>query len=802
MNAYKKIFCTALVGLFVGISICGCSKDKQNDSSMKLWYNEPADALAEDNPKNAWKNNPGWVKALPVGNGYMGAMVFGDVHTERIQLNNKTLWSGSPQDADNPDALTARPEIRELLLAGKYKEAQILAEKTQVCKGPGSNRGAAAESPFGCFQTLGDLYIRFEPTEAYSDYHRELDLEHALVNVSYKLGENKIERTCFASYPDNVIVWRIKSEQEKQLNFSVTLTRPERFNVKEEQGQLVMYGAMSDGKGGDGMKYWLRLDASVKGGEKFIRDKELVIKGADEVVLYMTSTTNYVGCPDYLDTHYVENTATVLKAAMEKTYEALLNNHITDYRTYYDRVSFKITDQQPDTIPTDIRLATARKGKDDLHLQELLFQYGRYLLISSSRPGSLPANLQGVWGEKIQTPWNGDYHMNINLQMNYWLAQSTNLAEMFIPYVELLESIQEPGKRTARIHYGSDGWCTHTIVNPWGYTSPGEGFGWGSHVASAGWLCQNLWEQFAFTQDTDYLRRIYPILQNTTRFYVDWLYKDTVSGKWISIPSTSPENSFVAPSGDVVSVCAGSAHDHQVIADLFLHYIEASRILSEKDELLEKVVTILPDLQQTKIGADGRLLEWDQEYKEAEPGHRHISHLYGLFPANQINRNTPELYAAARKTLDERIKHSNGVVGWSQAWMTALGARFSDPQLAYSSIQGLLRKCVLPNLFTLAPPFQIDANLGITAGMAEMLLQSHEGRIVLLPALPQEWRNGVVKGLCARGGYEVDLEWKNHKLERLCIRSKARDGEVNICYGDKEEIVYLKKGESQIFSFR
>ncbi|MDL2281853.1 glycoside hydrolase family 95 protein [Parabacteroides sp. OttesenSCG-928-G06] len=763
---------------------------------MKLWYKTPADASVKDNPR-IWKNNESWVKALPLGNGYMGAMVYGDVSTERVQLNNKNLWSGSPHQADNPSALEARPKIRELLFAGKYKEAESLAELTQVCLGSGSKRANAADEPFGCFQTLGDLYIDFEDKGEYSDYYRELDMNRAMVNISYNMNDYKIERSYFASYPDNVIVMKIKSSQKGKLNFSVRMDRPERYETVEDQGQLLMKGTMNDGYGGDGMKYWARVDATLKGGNKRIDNNQLEISNADEVILYLTSTTNYVGYPSYLDAEYKDNTALILKKAMQQSYDNLLNTHLKDYEKYFSRVTFRLTDDLKDTIPTDSRLAAVKTGEADLHLQELLFQYGRYLLISSSREGTLPANLQGVWTEKIQSPWNGDYHMNINLQMNYWLAQTTNLPEMFLPFVDLLESLQEPGKQTAKIHYGSEGWCVHPIVNVWGFTSPGERFAWGGHIASAGWLCLNLWEQYAFTQDLDYLKRVYPILKNTALLYTDWLCQEPETKKWISIPSTSPENAFITPAGERTYLCAGATHDHQVIRDLFQNYISASQILSVEDQLLHTVKKILPDLKETEIASDGRLLEWDKEYEEAEPGHRHISHLYAVHPANLINHNTPELMAAARKTLDRRIEMMRGNVAWSLAWMSSFGARFRDTELAYSSVDKLIRECLFDNMFTICPPFQIDANLGITAGMAEMLLQSHEGKIVLLPALPKEWASGSVKGLCARGGYEVDMTWKDGKLLSAIIRSKALDGDVTVVYGEIEKKMSLQKGESK-----
>lgn len=763
----------------------GLGKD---DNVMKLWYKTPADASVKDNPRS-WANNKSWVKALPIGNGYMGAMVYGDVFAERVQLNNKTLWSGSPQEADNPSALKVRPKIRELLLVGKYKEAEQLAEHTQICLGSGSKKANAADEPFGCFQTLGDLYIDFDDKGEYTDYYRELDMNRALVKVSYKVKDNEIERSYFASYPDNVIVMKIKSSQKGMLNFSVRMDRPERFETTEDEGQLLMRGTMNDGCGGDGMKYWVRLDAALKGGDKWIENNQLKIRNADEVILYLTSMTNYVGYPSYLDRTYKDNTAVILKKAMVQSYDELFNTHLKDYEKYYGRVAFSLVDDLRDTIPTDSRLAAVKRGKSDLHLQELLFQYGRYLLISSSREGTLPANLQGVWTEKIQSPWNGDYHMNINLQMNYWLAQSTNLPEMFLPFVDLIESLQEPGKRTAKVHYGSDGWCVHPIVNVWGFTSPGEKFGWGAHIASAGWLCQNIWEQYAFTQDMDYLRRVYPILRNTAQLYSDWLYLDPKTKKWISIPSTSPENAFITSSGEKTYLCAGATHDHQVIRDLFQNYILASQILSVEDQLLNKVKKILPDIKETEIGSDGRLLEWDEEYEEAEPGHRHVSHLYAVHPSNQISKSTPILFEAARKTLNRRIEKMRGNVSWSLAWMSCFGARFADADLAYSSVDKLIRECLFDNMFTISPPFVIDANLGVTAGMAEMLVQSQEGEIVLLPALPKEWASGVVKGLCARGGYEVDMEWNDEKLKKVVIRSKKRKGEVLVRYKDAVKII-------------
>ncbi|MEG2331109.1 MAG: glycoside hydrolase family 95 protein [Bacteroides sp.] len=791
---------TKIIIFLFSIFISNCISYASSDHSMRLWYKTPANSLSVDNPRE-WANNKEWLKALPIGNGYMGAMIYGDVFTERIQLNNKTLWSGSPQDADNKEALKSRDEIRRLLLAGKYKEAESIAASTQICIGVGSNRANAADKPFGCYQTLGDVFLDFDDKTIYTDYHRELDLEKAIVRVTYKVKGNKIERSYFASQPDNVIVMKITSTQKGKLSFRVRMNRPERYEVVTDQGQLLMRGVMNNGYEGEGMKYWARLDASLVGGTKKVENGCLRIENADEVTLYLSSTTNYVGHPTYLAPDYKENTAIVLKKAMAKSYKELVRNHVRDYSHYFNRVSLKLTNNVKDTIPTDLRISAIKKGKQDLHLEELLFQYGRYLLIASSREGTLPANLQGIWCEKIQSAWNGDYHMDINIQMNYWLSQVTNLSELFLPFVDFIESIQEPGKRTANIHYASEGWCVHPIVNIWGFTSPGEGVSWGSHVGASGWLCQNIWEQYAFTQDINYLKRIYPILQNTARFYADWLYLNPTTKKWISIPSISPENAFLLPSGEKVALCAGATHDHQVIRDLFQNYITASIILKKNDTLLTRVKGMIDDLQQNEIGVDGRILEWDQAYKEAEPGHRHISHLYALHPANQITRDTPDLFMAAGKTLKERVANIKGNTAWNLAWTSNFAARLGDANLAYSSIERLLKHCIMDNLFTLGPPFQIEAGFGITAGIAEMLLQSHTNSIDVLPALPKVWMQGEVKGLCARGGYVVDISWKQGKPEKVKIYSKVKDGSIKLRYNEVIREVYLRKGEIKTLEY-
>ena len=786
--------------IVIAFFLMSCNVEKQHDP-LSVWHTSPADGTVQDNAYS-WIDDANWLKAFPIGNGYMGAMVFGGVQTERIQLNNKNLWSGSFQDADNPNAYDARAEIRQDLFNNKNKEAQDKAQFSQVCLGEGTNRAHAAEKPFGCYQTLGDLYLQFNDKAFHTNYIKKLNLNDATVDVSYQVGSNNISRQYFASYPDNVIVVKLKSANPGGLTFNAFMNRPERFQIKEDLGQLVMSGSMNNGSSGDGLKYWVRMDAKVKGGEKKISDGKLFVSQADEVTLYLTSTTNYKGYPTYIDVDFQDNTKEILTSAMEKPYELLLDRHKKDYSSYYNRVELNLDNEQRDTIPTDIRISNVQSGQKDLHLQELLFQYGRYLLISSSREGTLPANLQGVWCNKITSAWNGDYHMDVNLQMNYWLAQVTNLPELFIPYVDYIESLQVPGKKTAQIHYKSEGWCVHPISNVWGFTSPGERVGWGSHIGAAGWICQNIWEQYAFTLDTAYLERIYPILKSTALFYSDWLVLHPETKKWVSTPSISPENHFYTPNMENVNMCVAAAHDQQVIWDLFSNYLKASSILSIKDSLVLKVEQQQKNLQGNVIGRDGRLMEWDKEYKEVDPGHRHISHLYAVFPGSQINKKTTELYTAARKSVDTRVENMKGSgVAWSTVWLISLAARFEDHVLANESIKKFITHSVADNLFSLGRPFQIEAGLGFTSGLAEMLLQSHTDELVLLPALPSDWKDGSVKGLCARGGYEVDLKWIDGQLEKCIITSKAKDGKVKLVYDNMVKTVILKKNEKKELFF-